>query len=123
MPCADGARESTQHCHRKTHTLIHLYRSLLVFSFLFQMLSSIKRLFELSFDCIWITLQIYTVILLCKSIKVMGVIYDLMIEIFSVNSIIETQVFPKSCQNLQKIKVNADQNYHQFVTDFVMNVR
>ena len=35
------------------------------------------------------TLQILIVILLCKSIKVMGVIYDLMIEIFSVNSIVE----------------------------------
>ena len=67
-------------------------------------------------------LQIFIVILLCKSIKFIGIIYNLMIEIFFVNSIIEIQVWPNSCQNPQKIKANADQNCYEFITDFGMNV-
>ena len=47
----------------------------------------------------------------------MGVIHNLMIEIFSVNSVIEIQVWPNSFQNLQKIKANADQNYYKFIVD------
>ena len=45
-----------------------------------------------------------------------------MIGNFFVNSIIEIQVWPNSCQNPQKIKANADQNCYEFITDFGMNV-
>ena len=67
-------------------------------------------------------LQIFVVVLLCKSIESIGIIYNLMIEFFSLNSIIEIQVWPNSCQNPQKIKANADQNCYKFITDFGMNV-
>ena len=45
-----------------------------------------------------------------------------MIEFFFVDSIIEIQVRPNSCQNPQKIKANADQNCYEFIIDFGMNV-
>ena len=46
-----------------------------------------------------------------------------MIEFFfPISAIIEIQVQPNSCQNLKKIKADADQHCYEFLTDFGINV-